>query len=85
MIQEFDPTFLQERSWGKGFDYSPRGKNQARLDQAAMVLQGGIHVHVHAFPDISARKVNCLKLVEKGQRKGMVGILMKDLPPRPLT
>jgi hypothetical protein len=53
-------------------------ESRASLDQASGILQGAVDAHVHAAPDIQARKIDCLELVQEARKKGMGGILIKD-------
>src|SRR5687767_7121390 len=42
------------------------------------LLRGAIDTHVHSFPDVVARKLDDLALVEQARAAGMRGILLKS-------
>lgn len=42
------------------------------------LMKGSIDIHVHAEPDVQARKTDCIELVQTGRKYGMAGMLIKD-------
>lgn len=42
------------------------------------LLKGAIDLHVHASPDIKARRIDAIELITEGKKVGMAGVLIKD-------
>lgn len=53
-------------------------KHFGEENRAAQLMRGAIDTHVHAAPDMRARKLDCIALVEEGRRRGMAGVVIKD-------